>query len=328
MDNLDIFIDPSINTDGGNYSMLQGGGSGQRRTMTRFCGPNNPAAPLGDTASTSFDPASRGSWGIDDNRGFSVGSLFDGYEGASSSCTSDTYAGPSELSQPEDKNEVALESTYPNIRFSMNIHTSGGYFMWSPASYKTVNREALPYPSKGWQEEFWAAAHKTVSAIETYRGTAVTPDRTGSVVDVLYSAAGNSSDEAWYNKNIIAYDFECGVRQFSPTSTSNSGSDPGFTPTFATEGRAEGQEFADGMYGLMSSALDYQNDTTPPVVTTSVPSGTVSQTPISLVFNENEPSDTYYTTDGSTPTTASTQYQLAGFREQEGATLTFTHNTT
>ena len=113
VDNLDIFIDPSINTDGGNYSMLQGGGSGQRRTMTRFCGPNNPAAPLGDVASTSFDPASRGSWGIDDNRGFSVGSLFDGYEGASSSCTSDTYAGPSELSQPEDKNEVALESHVP-----------------------------------------------------------------------------------------------------------------------------------------------------------------------------------------------------------------------
>ena len=92
-----------------------------------------------------------------------------------------------------------------------------------------------------------------------------TPDRTGSVVDVLYSAAGNSSDEAWYNKNIIAYDFECGVRLFSPTSTSNSGGDPGFTPNFATEGRAEGQEFADGMYGLMSSALEYQNDTTAPV---------------------------------------------------------------
>jgi hypothetical protein len=103
VDNLDIFIDPSINPDGSNYSMLQGGGSGQRRTMTRFCGPNNPAAPLGDVASTSYDPGSRGSWGIDDNRGFSVGSLFDGYEGASSSCTNDTYAGPSELSQPEDR---------------------------------------------------------------------------------------------------------------------------------------------------------------------------------------------------------------------------------
>lgn len=327
VDNLDIFIDPSINTDGGNYSLLQGGASGQRRTMTRFCGPNNPAAPAGDVNSTSFDPASRGSWGIDDNRGFSVGSLFDGYEGASASCTSDTYAGPSELSQPEDKNEVALEQTYPNIKFSMNIHTSGGYFMWSPASYKTVDREALPYPSKGWQEEFWAAARTTITAIANYRGTVVTPDRTGSVVDVLYSAAGNSSDEAWYNRNIIAYDFEAGVRTFSATSTSNSGGDPGFTPNFAAEGRAEGQEFADGMYGLMSSALDYQLDTTAPDVHPSVASGTISPDPISITFDENEPSDTYYTTDGSTPTTASTQYRLAGFREQEGETLTFTHDT-
>jgi hypothetical protein len=78
----------------------------------------------------------------------------------------------------------------------------------------------------------------------------------------------------------------------------------------------------------MSSALEYQLDTTAPVVTTSVPSGTISKTPISLVFNESEPSDTYYTTDGSTPTTASTQYGFSGFREQEGATITFTHNTT
>ena len=262
VDNLDIFIDPSVNPDGGNYSMLQGGGSGQRKTMTNYCGPHNEGGAGGDVASTSFDPGSRGSWGVDDNRAFSVGSLFDGYEGASSSCTSGNYASPSELHEPEAKNEVWLASTYPNIRFSMNIHTSGGYFMWSPASYKTQNREALPYPSKGWQEEFWAAARKTVTAIKNYRGTVVTPDRTGSVVDVLYSAAGNSSDEAWYNRNIIAYDFECGVRLFSPTSTSNNGGDPGFTPNFAAEGRAEGQEFADGMYGLMSSALEYQLDTT------------------------------------------------------------------
>ena len=223
VDNLDIFVDPSVNPDGGNYSMLQGGGSGQRKTMTNYCGPHNQGGAGGDVGSTSFDPGSRGNWGVDDNRGFSVGSLFDGFEGASYELYERNYASPSELNEPEAKNEVWLETAYPNIRFSMNIHTSGGYFMWSPASYKTVNREALPYPSKGWQEEFWAAARKTVTAIKNYRGTVVTPDRTGSVVDVLYSAAGNSSDEAWYNKNIIAYDFECGVRQFSPTSTSNSG---------------------------------------------------------------------------------------------------------
>ena len=39
VDNLDIFIDPSVNPDGGNYSMLQGGGSGQRGTMTELLRP-------------------------------------------------------------------------------------------------------------------------------------------------------------------------------------------------------------------------------------------------------------------------------------------------
>ena len=42
---------------------------------------------------------------MDNNRNYDIGySLFDGYFGASASCTSDTYAGPSELSEPESKN--------------------------------------------------------------------------------------------------------------------------------------------------------------------------------------------------------------------------------
>ena len=149
VDNLDIFIDPSVNTDGGNYSMLQGGALRPAPHDDPLLRAEQPGRSARRRRSTSFDPASRGAWGIDDNRGFSVGSLFDGYEGASSSCTSDTYAGPSELSQPEDKNEVALETQYPNIRFSMNIHTSGGYFMWSPASYKTRQPRGAAVPVQG-----------------------------------------------------------------------------------------------------------------------------------------------------------------------------------
>ena len=64
----------------------------QRRNMVNYCASN----PTGNN-----DPFARNSWGVDLNRNFSVGSFFDGYQGASNSCTSDTFAGPSELSEPE-----------------------------------------------------------------------------------------------------------------------------------------------------------------------------------------------------------------------------------
>ena len=79
----------------------------------------------------------RNSWGVDLNRNFTVGSAFDGYDGASTtSCTSGTFAGPAELSEPEAKNEVWLTEKYPNIKFAMNTHSYGGYFMWPPGAYK------------------------------------------------------------------------------------------------------------------------------------------------------------------------------------------------
>jgi hypothetical protein len=318
VDNLDIFVMPVENPDGSNYSFFDS--SGQRRNMTNYC------APTG-----SSDQYARNSWGVDVNRNFSVGSLFDGYEGASTSCTNDTFAGPAELSEPEVKNEVWVLNTYPNIRFSMNIHSSGGYFMWSPASYITNGRVALPYPSYGWDQLFWKSARKVLTRIKGYRGTVVTPARTGPVVDVLYSAAGNSSDEYWYNHNIIAYDFEVGADLYSTTSTTtNTGTGVGFQPTFATEGHHEGMEFANGMYGLMAAAVEYANDTSPPIVTITTP--VLAELPRGLTststsFVENEPADIYYTTDGSTPTLSSTKYGYAGPREQDGQTLTFTQTT-
>ena len=49
-------------------------------------------------------PSGRNGWGVDMNRNNSECSLFDGYLGASTNCTSETYAGPSEVSEPETKN--------------------------------------------------------------------------------------------------------------------------------------------------------------------------------------------------------------------------------
>ncbi|MEU1360369.1 M14 family zinc carboxypeptidase [Micromonospora zamorensis] len=149
---------------------------------------------------------------------FSVGSVFDGYVGASATnCISDTFAGPAELSEPEARNEVWLVGTFPNIKLSMNTHSYGGYFMWPPGAYKAEGREVLPWVDQGTEAYFWTSSDYILSRVQEYRGTAIWPGRTGPVTDVLYSAADNSADEHWYNRGIIGWDFEVGADVYNPT---------------------------------------------------------------------------------------------------------------
>ena len=106
VDNLDIFILPSSNPDGAHYSMYNF--SQQRKNMTNYCVVGgredddssaanfwtprvNPATGL---PYTNTDAASRTAWGVDLNRNNTFATLFDGYIGASTSCTGETYAGP------------------------------------------------------------------------------------------------------------------------------------------------------------------------------------------------------------------------------------------
>ncbi|HET6549068.1 MAG TPA: M14 family metallopeptidase, partial [Solirubrobacter sp.] len=119
LDNVEVFILPNVNPDGGHYSMYDN--NAQRRNMTNHC-----------TDTVFTDPAARNAWGVDLNRNNSEYTLFDGYFGASSSCTSDVYAGPSEVSEPEIKNEHWVVDNFPNIKFANNVHSYGGYFMWAP----------------------------------------------------------------------------------------------------------------------------------------------------------------------------------------------------
>jgi hypothetical protein len=196
VDNLDIFIWPSYNPAGSLYSFYDF--ASQRKNMTRHCAL---------TASSGM-PASQNSWGVDINRNQSVGTIFDGYSGASSSCTSETYSGPSEVSEPESKNEAWIVDTFQNIKFSNNIHSYGGYFMWSPGAYKTPGRITLPAPNIGVEGYFFEGANLILTRIKEYRGTAILPGRTGPVADVLYSAAGNSADDNWYRKYIFEFCFD------------------------------------------------------------------------------------------------------------------------
>ncbi|WP_167667575.1 M14 family zinc carboxypeptidase [Micromonospora narathiwatensis] len=308
VDDLDIFILPVVNPDGAHYSMYDY--NMQRRNMTNYC----PAS--------SADPANRNAWGVDINRNFSVGSVYDGYNGGSTSCTSDTYSGPSKLSEPEARNEVWLVDNFPNIKLSMNTHSYGGYFMWPPGAYKTAGREVLPRVDQGTEAFFWTSSDYILSRVQEYRGTAIWPGRTGPVTDVLYSAAGNSADEHWYNRGIIGWDFEVGADVYNPTTKRFTA--VGFQPTFA-EGHEEAMEFANGNIGILEVARAYATDKIQPKSTVKI----VSQQPgaTTFTFTTSEPANVYYTLDGSRPTFNSPKLALAGMREGV-QNLTVNSNTT
>jgi Zinc carboxypeptidase/Chitobiase/beta-hexosaminidase C-terminal domain len=233
VDNLDIFILPSSNPDGGHYSIHNF--NSQRKTMANYCvvgglESDDPSAanfwtprinPSSGLPYTNTDPASRTAWGTDMNRNNTVGTLFDGYIGASTSCTSETYAGPFEASEPEIRNELWIADSFPNIKFSNNIHSFGGYFMWAPGAYRPDRSEGdLVHANIGVEKYFFAAGDQILNRIKDVRGTAILPERTGPIADVLYSAAGNSADEHWYNRGVIAYSFETGADRFVDTTLS------------------------------------------------------------------------------------------------------------
>jgi Zinc carboxypeptidase/Chitobiase/beta-hexosaminidase C-terminal domain len=287
VNDLDIFILPSVNPDGGTLSFYDR--SGQRRNMTRHCA----------LTTTSGMTSGRNGWGVDVNRNYEIGSRFDGYSGASASCTSDVFSGPSELSEPESANVAWVPTQYPNIKFSMNTHSSGNYFMWSPAAYIVPGRITLPRPDLGTETFFWAASSHILTEIKRHRNLAVEPVRTGPVVDVLYSAAGNSGDHMYYKHGIFGWNFEVGGAGFQP----------GWNP----EGHAQTMEFANGMIGLLDVALAWTTDRQRPeskAVSWRAEDGTWK-----LRFDTTEAATVFYTLDGSRPTLASTRYAASGFRE-------------
>jgi Zinc carboxypeptidase/Chitobiase/beta-hexosaminidase C-terminal domain len=233
VDNLDIFILPSSNPDGSHYSRHNF--NMQRRNMTNYCvvggkETDNPFSrsfwrprirPDTGLPYVNSDPASRNLWGVDLNRNNTAGTIFDGYIGASHSCTSDVFAGPDEASEPEIRNELWIADKFDNIKFSNNIHSFGGYFMWAPGAYLPDRSEGdLVHANIGVEKYFFAAGDRILNRIKEHRNTVILPERTGPIADVLYSAGGNSADEHWYERDVIAYSFETGADRFVDTSLS------------------------------------------------------------------------------------------------------------
>ncbi|SDU77607.1 M14 family metallopeptidase [Jiangella alkaliphila] len=304
--NLDIFIIPTVNPDGTHYSIHDF--TLQRRNMTNHC-----------TQAGASDLRARNGWGVDLNRNFRTGNREQGFTGASASCTSDTFSGPSPLSEPESRNEIWLVENNPNIRFAMNTHTHGGYFMWSPGAYRLPTRDGLERPSYGVESYFYEASDVILNRIKEHRGTSVWPSRVGPISDVLYSAAGNSADDHFYNNGIFAWSFEAG----SPTWNGEEWTDVGFTPPYE-EGHEEAMEFAHGWLGILEVAQMYSLDNVLPRSTLEPGRGSYDA-PVDVTFELSEPSDVYYTLDGSRPTFDSPRIEFTGPRQgQEPITISET----
>jgi hypothetical protein len=239
VDSVDVFVIPTVNPDGANYSFNDF--NFQRKNLVNHC-----------TGATR-DPRNRDSWGVDLNRNYTVGSYFDGYVGGNGNCLSGTYAGIAELSEAESRNVIALAQAHPNIGLAMNVHSYGGYFMWPPGAYKADGRVTLPRPSIDESKFFLDSARRIVGAIASERGTVTWPSYTGPVADVLYSAAGNSADQLYYELGIDAWDFEVGNDLWNDTTQQWEG--VGFQPPF-DEAHAEAQEYAGGLVELVRVAKD------------------------------------------------------------------------
>ncbi|MEV6636787.1 M14 family zinc carboxypeptidase [Actinoplanes sp. NPDC051470] len=239
LDSVDVFIIPTVNPDGANYAFNDF--NFQRKNLSNHC------------TGAARDPRNRDAWGVDVNRNYAVGSLFDGYVGASTNCLSGTYAGTAELSEPESRNVVALAESHPNIKYSLNVHSYGGYFMWSPGAYKAAGRVTLPRPSIDEAKYFQDSARRIVGAIAAERGTVTWPSYTGPVADVLYSAAGNSADHLYYDLGITAWNFEVGNDIWNDATEQWEG--VGFQPPY-DEAHGESQEYAAGLVELVRIARD------------------------------------------------------------------------
>ena len=96
VDNLDVFIVPSVNPDGAHYSMYDN--NNQRRNLVNHCMPD-----------TFQDPLARHSIGVDLDRNNTIGTFFDGYAGAAG-------VDPGELGDLQPVHERPLRRAVRGVR--------------------------------------------------------------------------------------------------------------------------------------------------------------------------------------------------------------------
>ena len=204
IENVDIFLIPSNNPDGANYSFYNFAVAAQEHDQPL---PGRPGA-IRDCRN---DVGRRPQPQLPRRRRASTAT-----SGASTNCTDDTFQGPAKLSEPESKNTIWAAETYRNIKFFMSVHSNGGQLFWQPGAYIADGRITTPRPPMGHEAFYWQSADRILSQVRAHRQTVVTPENVGGSSDVLYSSAGNVREDLYFNYGIYAFGWEVGGSVYNP----------------------------------------------------------------------------------------------------------------
>ena len=181
----------------------------------------------------------RSTWGVDLNRNNTVGTLFDGYAGASTSCTSEIFTGLARGLRGRRSRTSTGSAT--RSRASSSRTTSTRTAATSCGRRARTSRRAASRCRRRTSASRSTSSRSRTRSCRTssrHRGTVILPQRTGPIADALYSAAGNSADENWYKRGIIAYSFEAGAQRITvnPTTGAITRQAVGFQPCFGGPG--------------------------------------------------------------------------------------------
>ena len=309
VDNLDIFIVPQINADGVTHSIYD---SPRRTNMAPYCYdpakyPENPT-----------DPADRNSYGVNINRNFSVGSVFDGFQGARPRAAPAATT-PARSSSPSPRPATRSGSrTRSRTSSSRTTSTRPAATSCGPPAPTRPTRETLPYPPYGTLNFFDQTASHVLDGIKSHRGTAILPaeDRPGDRRPLLGRRQQRRRGVVHArHRRLRLRDRRHPLQRHRRPARSDLRPGPAAavrrlppTPASPTRASTRARSSPPATTGCCSPRSTTRT-TLPRRSSTRSSSADGITARTRCKFTSNEASSIYYTTDGSTPTTASTEWK-------------------